>query len=134
MEIKEQSLMIPIGIVLAVVVAAVGLYMFLPGASRDGGGANALPQGIVLYYGDTCPHCKNVDAYVAAHAIHDKVEFVEKEVYRDRANAAEMSAVTKQCDVGSGVPLLWDGQSCMMGDKDIIAFFAQKAGTPVPEE
>lgn len=122
-----KTFLVPAGIILAIALVAVALYAFLPGSSDDDNvSADGLPQGIVLYYGDTCPHCKNVDQYVAEHAIHSKVDFVEKEVYRDRAHAAEMRVVVDRCGVGSGVPLLWDGQTCYVGDQDIIAFFSEK--------
>ncbi len=135
MDQQKKSLMMPVGIVLAAVVALVALYIFLPGpADNSGGQAGSLPEGIVLYYGDTCPHCKNVDAYVAENAIHEKVVFTEKEVYRDRANAAEMRGVVDRCGVGSGVPLLWDGETCRVGDQDIIAFFADKIGADMPAQ
>lgn len=127
---QEKSLMLPIGIVATVVVAALALYAFLPGPSPDDG----LPQETVLYYGETCPHCLIVEKYIADNAIRDKMAFAVKEVYRDQDNAREMRAVVRKCGVGSGVPLLWDGAACYVGDRNIIEFFAEHAGTPIPAE
>lgn len=90
-----------------------------------------LPSGIVLYYGDTCPHCKVVSQFIEENKIKDKVTFEEKEVYNNPANSKELADVAKICglDINAiGVPFLWDGQNCHLGLDEAINFFKNKAG------
>ncbi len=85
---------------------------------------------IVLYYGDGCPHCANVEKYIQENGIKDKVSFEEKEVYKNKDNAEQMAEDASYCgiDVESfGVPFLWADGKCLMGDEDIIDFFKQKS-------
>ncbi len=81
---------------------------------------------IVFYYGYNCPHCEIVEKYLDENDIASKVGFSKKEVYKNKANAAEAIEKAAQCGIGAdklGVPFLWDGESCHIGDRDIIDFF-----------
>lgn len=82
--------------------------------------------GIVLYYSKTCPHCQNVEEFITANNIASQVNFTEKEVSENKNNAEEMLALAKKCNISAssvGVPFLWDGNVCILGDQDIINFF-----------
>lgn len=85
---------------------------------------------MILFFGDTCPHCKNVDDYIAQNGIRDKVKFQELEVYNNQANARLLTAKAKQCGLdttaGVGVPFFFDGTSCLQGDEPIINFLKTK--------
>ena len=84
---------------------------------------------IILFYGDNCPHCAIVDKYLKDNNIKNKVNFTEKEIYRNKANSSELTAKAEVCGLPTnsiGVPFLWDGENCLIGDKDIIEFFKQK--------
>ncbi len=125
------------GVVAAVVVVIVivigGLYMTLP----EDKGVQIASDQIIFFYGDTCPHCKNVEEYVTQNAVHEKVQFEEREVYNNRENSKELNAIAKKCGIEAdqvGVPLLWTGEKCLVGDKDIISFFAEKIGGDVSTE
>jgi len=86
-------------------------------------------QGIVLFYGDGCPHCALVDAFIKDNKVEEKVQFTRKEVYNNKRNAREMAAFAKKCSIPTdsiGIPFLWDGATCLTGDKDIIAYFQKK--------
>ena len=88
-------------------------------------------NGIVLFYGDGCPHCALVEQYISENNIESKVQFTKKEVYNNQQNASELTAKAKACGMATdsiGVPFLWDGSSCLVGDQPIIDFFKQKAG------
>lgn len=120
-----------IGVVAGAILGGIGLYFLLPDdqvATQD----QVVPKDeIVFYYGDTCPHCKKVEEYVAQNNVHDKVQFEEKEIYNNKKNSEELTNVAKQCGIAEnkvGVPLLWTGEECLVGDKDIIAFFEEKIG------
>jgi len=89
----------------------------------------AKTSGIILFYGDGCPHCALVEEYVNQNGIETKVPFVKKEVYYNKQNANELAEQAKICGMpidSIGVPFLWDGSRCLVGDQPIIDFFKQK--------
>lgn len=84
---------------------------------------------IVLFYGLGCPHCAIVEEYIKQNNIQSKISFVQKEVYYNQNNAKELEEKAKICGLPTnliGVPFLWDGKRCIIGDRDIINFFKQK--------
>jgi len=83
----------------------------------------------ILFYGDGCPHCAIIEEYIKKNNINDKISFAQKEVYYNQNNAKELEAKAKICGLPTdsiGVPFLWDGEKCLIGDQDIINFFKQK--------
>ena len=89
----------------------------------------AQKSNIVLFYGDGCPHCANVDEFIKENKVDEKVSFDKKEVYNNKDNAAELSEKAGKCGLAQGevgVPFLWTGSECLVGDTDIINFFQQK--------
>ena len=85
---------------------------------------------IILFYGGGCPHCALVEEYVNQNGIEAKVPFTKKEVYYNQNNAKELESKAKACGMSTdsiGVPFLWDGSKCLVGDQDIIEFFKLKA-------
>jgi len=86
---------------------------------------------ITLFTSETCPHCKNVEDFIRENKINEKISFVIKESTTNPLNYKSFMQVGKKCKIPTeemGFPLLWDGEKCLMGDKDIIDFFKQKAG------
>jgi glutaredoxin len=84
---------------------------------------------IILFYGIGCPHCAIVEDYIKNNNIKERLSFEEKEVYYNRKNADDLAAKAKICGIPTdyiGVPFLWDGSKCYIGDQDIIDFFNQK--------
>jgi len=84
---------------------------------------------IILFYGDGCPHCAIVEDYIKNNNIKERLSFEEKEVYYNRKNADDLVVKAKICGIPTdyiGVPFLWDGEKCFVGDQDIIDFFKQK--------
>lgn len=84
---------------------------------------------IVLFYGEGCPHCANVDQFLKDNKIDEKISFDKKEVYNNKDNAAELFEKAGKCGLSQGevgVPFLWTGSECLVGDTDIINFFQQK--------
>ena len=119
---RSRTFLKPIFGGIAVVVFLVVVFVL----ARSG---KSLPQGIVLYYGDGCPHCALVDSFVNENNVEQKVQFVRKEVYNNKSNAREMASFAKKCGLPTdsiGIPFLWTGTQCLTGDKDIIAFFQQQ--------
>ena len=86
---------------------------------------------IILFYGDGCPHCEIVDEYINENNIEDKAPFIRKEVYNNKENTDELVLKAEACGIPTesiGIPFLWDGSKCYVGDKEIIEFFKSKAG------
>ena len=86
---------------------------------------------IILFYGENCPFCAKVDEFVQDNKIEEKISFEKKEVYNNKDNAAELLEKAAKCGLAQdeiGVPFLWDGSKCFVGDEDIINFFKQKVG------
>ena len=84
------------------------------------------PAGIILFYGQGCPHCANVNSYLAANNVAQKVSFTKLEVWSNAANAALMNQKAAVCGLTAiGVPFLWDGSQCYVGDTDVIKYFSK---------
>lgn len=84
---------------------------------------------IILFYGQGCPHCAIVEDYIEKNNINEKISFEEKEVYYNKGNANDLIQKAKACGIPTdsiGVPFLWDGEKCYVGDQEIIEFFNQK--------
>ncbi len=81
----------------------------------------------ILFYGDVCPHCKNVEDYLEKNP--SNIKYRHLEVYRNKQNASLMNSKAKACGLESdsiGVPFLFDGKNCLIGDQDIINWFKQQ--------
>ena len=71
-----------------------------------------------LFYGDTCPHCKELEEFIDSmdSKTKDKFELKTYEVYRDFGNNALKSKVAKKygttCD---GVPCFFIGEEPFYG-------------------
>ena len=115
---KYKKLIIIIGIVV------VALAILIPLRRITG-----KPE-MILFFGDTCPHCKNVESYIAANNVKSKLSFQELEVFNDQGNADLLAQKAQQCGLdisgGVGVPFFFDGQNCIEGDEKIIEFFQTK--------
>jgi glutaredoxin len=109
-------------IILLVIVAFFGLIILL-------GRLTNKPE-MILFFGDTCPHCKNVAEFIDANNIRSKLKFQELEVYNNQANAELLVQKAKQCGFdtsgGVGVPFFFDGAKCLQGDQPIIDFLKTK--------
>ena len=90
-----------------------------------------IPEGIILFYGQGCPHCKIVDDFITQNKIEDKVKFTRLEVWYNKDNQAIIAEAAKKCQITSDqvrVPLLYDGKNCFTGDVDVINFFKTQTG------
>jgi glutaredoxin len=102
------------------------------GESKVTASVESLNEGkerVILFYGTGCPHCSIVDEYLEENNAKEKIDFDHKEIYFNRASAKELEEKAKTCGIPTdsiGVPFLWDGEKCFVGDKDIIEFFKQK--------
>jgi len=84
---------------------------------------------LILFYGDICPHCAEVEEFIEEHKIRERLNLIEKEVYRNSENAKELLEKAKACNIPSnavGVPFLWDGKRCLVGSLEIINFLKER--------
>jgi len=81
---------------------------------------------LVLFYGDGCPHCALVEDYLKENP--PKFNLEKKEVYYNKINQQELVMRAKTCGLPQneiGVPFLWTGSGCIIGDQPIINYFKQ---------
>lgn len=98
-------------------------------AADNGAEQAAVGKQIILYYGDGCSHCDKVHNYINEYKAAEKISFIEKEVNNNSANAAELAQKALACGLRAdsiSIPLLWDGEKCLIGDEDVINFFKEK--------
>ncbi len=91
-----------------------------------------IAEGATIYfYGEECPHCKDVIAFLDKNDIYSKVDFVKKEVWHNKSNGEELRKAALKCGMNPaniGVPFLFSEEKCYMGGPDVIEFFSKKAG------
>lgn len=94
--------------------------------------ATPMPAGIVLFYGAECPHCKDVEDFVAQNKIEDKIKITRLEVWHNKSNALLSATTAQSCNIdiskGVPVPLLWDGNKCYVGVPDVETLLKNAAG------
>jgi len=103
-----------------------------PDIDQSQNNGNEIKSEIIFFYGDSCPHCQIVEKFIDENKIKDKISFISKEVYNNKQNSNELVAKAKICGLPTdsiGVPFLWDGQKCLIGDQPIIDFFSAKGGS-----
>lgn len=88
-------------------------------------------SGMIFFYGEQCPHCKNVEKFLEENKnIEEKVKFEKLEVWKNKESQALLVEKAKKCEIDInqlGVPLFWDGSGCTVGDVDIIDLLKKKA-------
>ncbi|EKD43946.1 MAG: hypothetical protein ACD_72C00062G0001 [uncultured bacterium] len=110
-------------IITAALILIGGMIVFFPNK------ASGLPTTSILFVGQGCPHCKNVEDFIVANQVDKKVQFETKEVWYNQANAILMNKVWKQCGLNPtnmGVPLYWDGSTCYNGEIEIVDYLKSK--------
>jgi len=88
---------------------------------------------VILFWGEGCPHCENVEQYLSDNKIDDKLVINRKEVYYNKQNQLLMSQKADRCpeidqSAGMGVPMAYfvDEDKCFMGDTPIIEAIEEK--------
>lgn len=118
---KKQILLI-----IAVLGFIIGIGLIAGALGNSQVSLENLKDQTILYYGNTCPHCKELEEYIKTNKIEEKITFIRKEVFADLKNSRELSAVAKSCNIAEnniGVPFLYVKGTCFMGKDEIIPFF-----------
>lgn len=90
---------------------------------------------LVLFYGDTCPHCKDVEEFISKNQIDQKLKINKFEVYNSKENSSLMTQMVKDnCPdkldpQGLSVPFLinTNDKACFVGTPDITNHLTEKA-------
>ena len=118
--------------ILFAVVLVFSFAILLKGEAKNGKEDNKQESEIILFYGVGCPHCAKVEEYIKQNQIDKKISLVQKEVYYNQKNAKELQEKAQKCRLMAnsiGVPFLWDGKTCIVGDQPIIDFLKQKVNS-----
>lgn len=90
-------------------------------------------QEYILFYGNGCPHCAEVEEYIKENALTKKFTLDQKEVFYNKANRAELNSYLAKHKLSYdkiGVPFLIieSGNDChfVNGDTNIIDYFSSK--------
>lgn len=107
-------------IILLLIVAVIGFFIVLNTKKETS-------TEMILFYGNTCPHCKKVNDYINANNVKAKFDFQELEVYNNQVNARLMAKKAVACGIdtnqGLSIPFFFDGKNCLIGDEKIINYF-----------
>jgi glutaredoxin len=131
---KKLNTFLLIGIIVFVLVGIVSgsRQRSQNGAASTVSTQAALPDqtAVILYYGDTCPHCKELEAWLEEQQVTEKlagkIELQRKEVYNNPTNAQELTTVAQSCgaaEQGVGVPFLYAQGTCLVGTDQIESYF-----------
>jgi glutaredoxin len=86
---------------------------------------------LLFFFGNTCPHCKNVEKYMEDNGVKSRLIIEELEVMDDHQNQVKMILYASKCGLGSdglNVPLLYHAGKCYIGDVDVIAHLKTAMG------
>lgn len=81
---------------------------------------------IILFYGQECPHCQDLEEWIESNRIKEKVSFQELEVYHNEENLNLLAEKARFCELDEnaiGIPFLWTGSGCLVGTDFIQQFF-----------
>jgi hypothetical protein len=124
-------------IIIGAVALAAGFWAWQSGVFSSLVKPVPIPEGIILFYGEGCSHCKNVDDFLTQNKIEEKIKITRLEVWNNKDNQNILAQVSQKCQINASevrVPFLWDpprlgeagGSKCYIGDVDTINFFKEK--------
>lgn len=100
-----------------------------------------MAQEYILFYGNGCPHCAQVEQYISDNAVDEKIDIDMKEIYFNRDNLADLQVYLDKLGLDThqiGVPFLVinneDECSYINGSQSIIDFFQAKLDMMVAVE
>jgi len=124
--------------IITVLVVVAILFAFYKITSQKPASITDIPipdSNLVLFYGDTCPHCKDVDEFISQNKIEEKIKINKFEVYNNKLNASLMTQMVKDNCLdkldpqGLPVPFLINSseKDCFIGTTDITNHLTEKA-------
>lgn len=116
-------------VIIAVLMFIIGLGLVASSLNNSNTSLEKMKDQTILYYGNTCPHCKELEDYIKLNKIEEKITFIRKEVYLNLNNSRELTAVAKSCgfeEKSIGVPFLYSKAKCYMGKDEVIAYINEE--------
>ena len=121
--------------VLLIVVIFVSLYKITSKPTTENKVVDDQNANLILFVGDGCPHCKNVEDFIKNNNVDSKLSISQKEVYYNQENQKQLAEAVKNCpsidsSQGVGVPLAFikESATCLQGDTSIIDYLKSKTG------
>jgi len=114
-----------------IVAVAAGLWFWSSSEQAKNAPATVITSDIIFFFGQECPHCQDVEKFLAENKISDKVKFDSLEVWHNSANNDVLTQRARECGIPQdkmGVPFLYAKGKCYVGTPDVEAFFRQEAG------
>lgn len=114
-------------LVLLVIIGSIALIAVGNLRSGQSASTSAKTDEVILYVGEGCPHCKNVEDFLTSHPqIGKTLKIEQKEVYKNQPNAFELTEKAQSCKMdtrnGVAVPFLYFKGECLTGDQPIIDY------------
>lgn len=109
-----------------------GLISFVVLGSKNKNTAKIVPvndKTLTFFYGNTCPHCADVEKWMKENKVEEKINIVKKEVYENKQNAKELESAATICKLPTdsiGVPFLFAEGKCYIGSPDVISYLSEK--------
>lgn len=118
-----------VGIALILIIIG-GVFLFSRNPTNNSEAAPpTLPDSYEYYWGEGCPHCKNVEKFLNTWENRDKIQVDKKEVYKNQDNIDLFRSRVEYCKLPNnrvGVPFLFTPEGkCFVGDTPIINLFEQ---------
>jgi len=85
----------------------------------------------ILFYGNSCPHCMDVEKWLKEEKADEKLSLIRLEVYDNRQNAGLMNQAASVCRLNTkslGVPFIYDQSKCYMGVDEVMQYLKQALG------
>ncbi len=125
----KKNFILPLVIIVFLILSSVLTISYL-NKNRNSNITNT-KSNFILFYGQGCPHCANVEKFLNENKVKEKISIDEKEVYYNPRNSQLLIKIARKCgfnDNQIGVPFLWDeiNNKCIVGDEPIISFFKEK--------
>lgn len=117
---------------IVILAAILSVWGFSKWQGKDEAVLGETNSGIAIFYGKGCPHCKDLDDFIAQNSLDEKVKMDKKEVWFNKENAKVLMAKADECGIAKdkvGVPFLYSEGKCFSGTPDIEKFLMEKAGT-----
>jgi len=111
-----------------IILVITGLLSVIVLGSRD---KNITNKKTVFFYGNTCPHCTDVEEWIKENKIEEKITIVKKEVYDNQQNALELNQAATNCGLPTdsiGVPFLYAEGKCITGTSNITSYLSEITG------
>ena len=87
-------------------------------------------DAFIYFYGNTCPHCAELNEWLKETGIEKKVKFEKKEVYQNKDNANLLQQAAEICRLETtqiGVPFVYDNGKCYIGSDQAKEIFQKKS-------